>query len=114
MKFHGREGGGRSRSPSGSSQRKSVEKDKREESGVQPDIKGSPSPSASSGREAGDGEDPPSATTSRNNRDIGEPDLMKQLAESDAATSRATPSSTAFYDSLKTKAERATCAELVR
>ncbi len=92
---------------------KSVEKDKREDSGVVPDIKVA-LPEREFWKEAelaklGVGDD-----IEKYLKDIEDKALFKKLAESDGGDLTRYPKFDAFYDSLKTKAEKNDVRELVR
>jgi carboxyl-terminal processing protease len=92
---------------------KSVEKDKREESGVIPDIKVA-LPEREFWKEAELAKLTVGDDIEKYLKDIENKDLFKQLAESDGGDVTRYPKFDAFYDALKTKAEKTDVRELVR
>jgi carboxyl-terminal processing protease len=92
---------------------KSVEKDKREDSGVVPDIKVA-LPEREFWKEAELAKLTVGDEIEKYLKEIEDKDLFKQLAESDGGDTSRYPKFDAFYDSLKTKAEKSDVRELVR
>jgi len=92
---------------------KSVEKDKREESGVIPDIKVA-LPEREFWKEAELAKLVVGDDLEKYLKDIENKELFKQLAESDGGDLSRYPKFDAFYESLKTKAEKNDIRELVR
>jgi carboxyl-terminal processing protease len=92
---------------------KSVEKDKREDSGVVPDIKVA-LPEREFWKEAELAKLTTGDEIEKYIKEIDNKELFKQLAESDGNDTSRYPKFDAFYDSLKTKAEKGDVRELVR
>src|SRR5262245_40523366 len=92
---------------------KSVEKDKREESGVVPDIKVA-LPEREFWKEAEIAKLTIGDDFEKYLKEIENKELFKQLAESDGGDLSRYPKFDAFYDSLKTKAEKNDIREVVR
>jgi C-terminal peptidase prc len=92
---------------------KSVEKDKREESGVVPDIKVA-LPEREFWKEAELAKLMVGDEIEKYLKDIENKDLFKQLAESDGGDVSHYPKFDGFYEGLKTKAEKTDVRELVR
>jgi C-terminal peptidase prc len=92
---------------------KSVEKDKREESGVVPDIKVA-LPEREFWKEAELAKLMVGDDIEKYLKDIENKDLFKQLAESDGGDVSRYPKFDGFYEGLKTKAEKTDVRELVR
>ncbi len=92
---------------------KSVEKDKREESGVVPDIKVA-LPEREFWKEAELAKLAVGDDIEKYLKDIEDKELFKKLAESDGGDVARYPKYDAFFESLKTKAEKNDVRELVR
>ncbi|HZE97923.1 MAG TPA: S41 family peptidase [Planctomycetota bacterium] len=92
---------------------KSVEKDKREESGVVPDIKVA-LPEREFWKEAELAKLMTGDEIEKYLKDIEDKELFKKLAESDGGDVTRYPKFDAFYEGLKTKAEKNDVRELVR
>jgi len=92
---------------------KSVEKDKREESGVVPDIKVA-LPEREFWKESELAKLTVGDDIDKYLKDIENKELFKQIAESDGGDVARYPKFDAFYDSLKTKVEKNDVRELVR
>ncbi|HUR38650.1 MAG TPA: hypothetical protein VM222_04125, partial [Planctomycetota bacterium] len=92
---------------------KSVEKDKREESGVVPDIKVA-LPEREFWKEAEMAKLMVGDDIEKYLKTIEDKELFKKLAESDGGDVTRYPKFEAFYESLKTKAEKNDVRELVR
>jgi len=92
---------------------KSVEKDKREESGVVPDIKVA-LPEREFWKEAELAKLTVGDDIDKYLKDIENKELFKQIAESDGGDLSRYPKFDAFYDSLKTKVDKNDVRELVR
>lgn len=92
---------------------KSVEKDKREESGVVPDIKVA-LPEREFWKEAEMAKLMVGDDIEKYLKDIEDKELFRKLAESDGGDVTRYPKFNAFYESLKTKAEKNDVRELVR
>ena len=92
---------------------KSVEKDKREESGVVPDIKVA-LPAREFWKEAELAKMTVGDDIDKYLKDIENKELFKALAESDGGDVSRYPKFDAFYDSLKTKVDKTDVRELVR
>jgi carboxyl-terminal processing protease len=92
---------------------KSVEKDKREESGVVPDIKVA-LPEREFWKEAEIAKLTIGDELDKYVKDIENKELFKQLAESDGGDPSRYPKFDAFYDALKTKVEKNDVREVVR
>lgn len=92
---------------------KSVEKDKREESGVVPDIK-VPLPEREFWKEAELAKLSVGDEIEKYIKDIQDKELLKQLAESDGGDVSRYPNFGPFFDSLKTKLSKDDVRELVR